>query len=651
MRLAPTLLTLTLLGAGAALSVAGGIGAATAVERVSVRLVSEALLRENHRWAGVEADGLQVILTGVAPSEAIRFSARGVAARVVEGTRVVDGMDVEAVDPLEPPRFTVEILRNGEQLSLIGLVPASYDLSALTTRLNRSAGTVTDLLETADHPEPQGWGMAMDYATAVLQRLPRAKISIAAGEVRISALADGPEQKARLESELARRAPETLRLALDISAPRPVISPFTLRFLRPQGGPPRFDACAADSAVSRARILSAARKAGLEGEAVCPIGLGAPTPNWAEAVEAGIAAVAALGGGSVTFSDTDVALRAPVGSSADVFDRVRLDLAAALPEVFSLSAVLPAAPEADGTDEGAGPVEFLATRAPEGQVQLRGLLTEELTRTAVESMARARFGATAVHTALRLDPALPASWGVRVMAGLEGLSLLERGALTVTADRVTLRGVTRAATAQAEIARIFSDQLGEGADFSIEVTYEAPPEPVAAAPTAQDCIDRITAITADRKITFDPGSVEITGDTIEIVADIAQVLRDCRDVEKEIEIAGHTDSQGREEMNRNLSQARADAVLNALAARRVLTGKMTARGYGESEPIADNDTEDGREANRRIEFRLLSAGPTGVPDAAASDTSDAAEPDTGAQAGAESAEDEDAPQTTDGQSQ
>lgn len=613
MRLGPTLLTLALLGAGGALSVAGGIGASAAVERISTRLVAEQLLREGHDWAGVEADGLQVIVTGVAPSEAARFSARGAAARVVEGTRVIDGMDVVALDPLEPPRFTVEILRNDGDLSLIGLVPESYDRDALNRQLSRSTGAVTDLLETADYPLPDGWDVAMDYATAMLRRLPRAKISVAAGEVRVTALADSADQKARLEAELSRRAPDGLRLALDIAAPRPVISPFTLRFLMSENGPPRFDACTADTAVARARILSAARKTGLEGRANCPIGLGAPGTEWAPAVEAGIAAVDALGGGAVTFSDTDVALRALPGTDAEQFETVRLDLRAALPDLFRLTAVLPPAPEASESEDGAGPAEFVATRAPEGQVQLRGLLTEDLTRTAVESLARARFGASEVHTALRMDPELPANWGVRVMAGLEGLAQLERGVLRVTQERVALRGVTLQETAQANIARIFSDRLEEGADFSIDVIYEAPPEVAEPVLTAQMCIDRINAITAERKITFDPGSIEITGETIDIVADIAEVLRDCRDVDKEIEIAGHTDSQGREEMNRNLSQSRADAVLDALAARRVLTGKMTARGYGESEPIADNETEDGREANRRIEFRLVPPAPETPP--------------------------------------
>ena len=58
-------------------------------------------------------------------------------------------------------------------------------------------------------------------------------------------------------------------------------------------------------------------------------------------------------------------------------------------------------------------------------------------------------------------------------------------------------------------------------------------------------------------------------------------------------------------MNQQLSQARADAVLNAIMARRVLTSNLSAKGYGESRPIADNKTEEGREANRRIEFRLV----------------------------------------------
>jgi OOP family OmpA-OmpF porin len=90
--------------------------------------------------------------------------------------------------------------------------------------------------------------------------------------------------------------------------------------------------------------------------------------------------------------------------------------------------------------------------------------------------------------------------------------------------------------------------------------------------------------------------------------DIAEVLKRCGDLRMEIQ--GHTDSQGRDIMNQELSEARAQSVLQALRDRRVLTASFTSQGYGETVPIADNKTEEGREANRRIEFVLIRPKPS-----------------------------------------
>ena len=114
---------------------------------------------------------------------------------------------------------------------------------------------------------------------------------------------------------------------------------------------------------------------------------------------------------------------------------------------------------------------------------------------------------------------------------------------------------------------------------------------------------RMFPIQKVRKINFEPGSATIDESALSTMDQIAEVLRRCGDLR--IEVQGHTDSQGREEMNLALSQARAESVLNELRARRVLTSGFIAKGYGEANPIADNGTEDGREANRRIEFRLI----------------------------------------------
>jgi outer membrane protein OmpA-like peptidoglycan-associated protein len=71
-----------------------------------------------------------------------------------------------------------------------------------------------------------------------------------------------------------------------------------------------------------------------------------------------------------------------------------------------------------------------------------------------------------------------------------------------------------------------------------------------------------------------------------------------------VEIEGHTDSSGTEEYNQALSEARAEAVCQALVQLGLKDCKLTARGYGETRPIADNDTPEGRQLNRRVAIRF-----------------------------------------------
>ncbi len=72
-----------------------------------------------------------------------------------------------------------------------------------------------------------------------------------------------------------------------------------------------------------------------------------------------------------------------------------------------------------------------------------------------------------------------------------------------------------------------------------------------------------------------------------------------------VEVAGHTSNTGSESYNLNLSQERAESVMAYLKSMGVPAGNMTAKGYGMSEPVADNATQDGRNANKRVELRYL----------------------------------------------
>ena len=586
------------------ISILAASWAASWIEKRTGEDVRGLYLREGLDWVEVQTDGLQVRLHGTAPDEAKRFRAVNLASSLVDSGRIRDLMQVTPAQAIEAPRFSVELLRNDDGISIIGLVPGQEQADALNDEVTAAAkgAPVANMLEQADFPAPQGWDAAVGFGVRALGLLERAKISISADKVAITAISGSDSERRSLESQLARAKPEGLQIAMDISAPRPVLTPFTLRFLIDAQGA-RFDACSADTEQARDRIIAAAVASGLTGKADCVIGLGVPSPSWADATTLGIKAVAAMGGGSITFSDADVSLLATEATPKDTFDRVVGELQAALPDVFSLKATLPEKPKTAAPE---GPPEFTATLSAEGAVQLRGRLTDEMSRNAVSSFAKARFGASNVYTATRLDPNLPEGWPVRVLAGLQAMSNLAEGSIVVRADAVEVTGITISPGAQAEITRTLSGQLGQGQAFTVNVQYDKSRDPEADLPTPQECVAQLNAVLAKHKIVFSPGSAEIESDARDTMAALADILRKCPDVA--MEIGGHTDAQGSETGNQALSQARAEAVLLGLQGRRVLVGSLTAKGYGESQPIADNGTEEGREKNRRIEFKLLSNG-------------------------------------------
>ena len=621
----------------AILSVVAASFAVTGIERSTEIAVREVLDETDHGWAEVTADGLQVVLSGIAPDEADRFTAISQVGSVVDAVRIIDRMQVAPSMNLAAPEFSVEILRNDSGISLIGLIPQNTDRDALLRQLRgiKGSGMVTDLLETADYPVPRGWIDALSFAVLALDTLPRSKISVVSGQVAVTAISDSAEEKSALTQRLNRAAPPGLRLSLNIAAPRPVITPFTLRFLIDDAGG-RFDACSAQDDDARDRILSAARDAGLASPATCVVGMGVPSPHWPTAAEQSIAALAELGKGSVTLSNADITLIADENTDGATFERVVGELETALPEVFALHAILTPKPT---SEEVAGTPEFIATLSPEGQVQLRGRVNDAHLRKMAESYAKARFGADAVYTAARVVQDLPPEWPVRVLTGLEALSHLVNGSVTVTPDTLVLRGVSHFEDTSAKLSQLLSNKLGEGASFDLAVTFRAPPEPKDKPPEPGECEARIAEIQAENKIAFEPGSATVAGSSHDTIVAIADVLKLCGPVRMEIQ--GHTDSQGRESMNLELSQARANSVLNELRARRVRTPNLTAVGYGEDRPIQPNDSEEGREANRRIEFWLVRPAPTtpeqestldsaaaaeGVQEQPVSDASDATDP-------------------------
>ena len=617
-KLSSTTLALLAFILAAIVMVSVAYGAALIIESRTQTAVTARLADQKIDWITVQTDGLQVRLTGTAPNEAARFRAVNLVGAMVDASRIRDGLDVTPASAIKAPDFSVQMLRTEDGIQLIGLLPQNApDGTPTETDLAAAAAALSDgvepanMLETADYPAPATWGDALAFGLEALKRLPRSKVSVSASVVEVTAISDSDDEKRRLERELRALAPETVRLVMDISAPRPVITPFTLRFVVDAEGA-RFDSCSADTDRAQRQILSAAATAGVTGTPRCTIGLGTPTPRWSEAVVQAIKAVAELGQGSVTFSDADVTLLAGSDVTQAAFDKVVGELETGLPDAFSLTSTLEKKEAATQ-----GPAEFTATLSETGKVELRGRLTDETLRRAVDAYARSAFEGADVLTATRIDETLPDGWPIRVLAGLEALSLVDNGSLLVRADTVEVTGVTGSMETRGKITQILSGKLGQGQTFRVNVRYDEALDPIASLPTPEECVADVNRVTGLTKITFTPASAELATSARPVLDQLAAILIACPPMQ--IEIGGHTDSQGSEGGNQALSQARAEAVLLALQGRRVDISGMTAKGFGESTPIADNETEEGREANRRIEF-LLKGVPAAAPAAVPADT-------------------------------
>ena len=199
------------------------------------------------------------------------------------------------------------------------------------------------------------------------------------------------------------------------------------------------------------------------------------------------------------------------------------------------------------------------------------------------------------------------------------------GTYTVRYQICEIANPTNCAIAEASIAVLESDSLISEIEDDLTAILE---DDLTATLTMQsrqisgysaDAVDRLRQRSHDscladvnerlsvENILFDTDRAKIKPASARTLDEIAGILVTCP--QSAFEISGHTDSDASDAYNIDLSQRRVEAVLSALAVRGVKTEGYTARGYGESEPIATNATEEGKAQNRRVEFRPLSLEP------------------------------------------
>jgi len=144
----------------------------------------------------------------------------------------------------------------------------------------------------------------------------------------------------------------------------------------------------------------------------------------------------------------------------------------------------------------------------------------------------------------------------------------------------------------------------------LDPSQPPPPPPPPPSPMGEELLPGGVPVKAKKRIVlrgvyFDFDRADIRPDSAPVLDEAAQILTAMRDEIEQVVIEGYTDSIGSEEYNKALSVRRAEAVFRYLVNRGVPPELMRIEGFGESHPVADNDTEEGRAQNRRVELRVI----------------------------------------------
>jgi len=232
-----------------------------------------------------------------------------------------------------------------------------------------------------------------------------------------------------------------------------------------------------------------------------------------------------------------------------------------------------------------------AANATPGQVVVGGKLPDEATKAAVLARLRDTYGAANVVDQIEIgDVATPPNWGANVQK-LIGPQLKEisKGQLKIDGTSIEVKGEVRNEAQRQQLASDMANALNPTYTIKNGLRVSA---------SEQGMLDQTLA---NRTIEFETGSATLTAQGRTILDQMAAVLGKMST--RQVEIIGHTDTSGNRSTNIALSQARADAVKGYLVAKGISPQQLSTLGVGPDQPIASNDTADGRARNRRIEFR------------------------------------------------
>jgi outer membrane protein OmpA-like peptidoglycan-associated protein len=239
-------------------------------------------------------------------------------------------------------------------------------------------------------------------------------------------------------------------------------------------------------------------------------------------------------------------------------------------------------------------------------VVLNGYAGSEGERDSILADAEALFPGKVIDNKIKIALGAPdANWRDVANANLKGLARLDSGQFGMENEQSSLTGRVGSAGQLTEINSLFSS-MPDGYNGTVNVNAAGETAAPAPAPQIQSqdvCQALFDDLKGDQKINFAYGRGEIRDPaSLELMKKLANAAGQCASFRLAVE--GHTDADGSEAYNLELSRQRAEAVVARLVEFGVDPQNITGGGYGESRPIASNDTPQGMAANRRIEFKI-----------------------------------------------
>ena len=336
----------------------------------------------------------------------------------------------------------------------------------------------------------------------------------------------------------------------------------------------------------KAKLLEAARAAvsGVEVADQMALARGAPE-RFDNAALLLLDQVAKLKDGKVTISDTKVSLS---GMARELGGREAIAAALKnLPEGFSVAA----------NEVKAPPYVFQAYKDPVAvTLTLSGYVPDNNVHAAIARAASRKFVSEKVVDNLKSSLGAPSGFSAAIVTALGGLSRLSTGTLVVSDREVKLSGDALYEGAAAQIRAGLAKDFPQGFQFKPEISVKPPAAPVD--PTV--CQQLFSELLSKGKIRFEQGRAALDPDSTALLDRLIEIALRCPAAN--IEVAGHTDGDGEDGFNQALSEKRAQAVVDYLVKAGLPPSRFAAVGYGSTQPIAGNDSDEGKAQNRRIEF-------------------------------------------------